>query len=188
MNRTLLIGLSVLLSPLVADQATAQTACPPQGDWHQSFHYDYYRNKMWPMPFRSADTRSVLDYFEVQRNNGWRLNNTLGQSMYNSDGTLTDSGRAHIHWIVFRAPQNRRVVFVLEGTDQAETAKRVEATQLAISEFIPVGQLPPIYLTNQEAPGSSGTYQTAVHRALTTSVPNPRLSNSANSGGGTSGN
>ncbi|MEM8736490.1 MAG: hypothetical protein AAGG44_19830 [Planctomycetota bacterium] len=142
----------------------------------QNFWYDYYRNKAWPMPFRAQDTSAVLSYFEVQRNNGWKLNNTLGGSMFDPGScALNDSGRAHVKWIVKRSPMDRRVVFVLEGKNAEETAKRIESTQIAISQILPTGELPAIYLTDQDAPGSSGAYQTAVSRAIINSAPAPRL-------------
>jgi hypothetical protein len=142
----------------------------------RSCHYDFYRNTRWPAPFRAMDTSSVLSYFEVQRNNGWKLHNTLGTAMFDPNThLLTDSGRAHLRWIVTNAPQERRVIFVLQGTDQQETAQRIESTQLAVSEMVPVGPLPKIYLTDTDSPGSSGVYQTAIVRSMTNSVPAPRL-------------
>lgn len=158
--------------------STASAQYPEEGEqsFIQRFRTDYYRNKMWPIPFRQDDARSTLSYFDLQRDNGWKLHNTIGASMFNAKtGQLTDSGVAHVRWIVARAPQARRVVFVLQGDSQRITASRVESTQLAISQLVPVGPLPQIYLTDRDAPGSSGDYQTAVYRALTTSVPNPRL-------------
>lgn len=144
---------------------------------------DYYRNKMWPMPFQTQDTRSVMSYFDAQRNKGWQLHNTVGTAMYQpGTGQLTNSGMAHLHWIVNQAPQQRRTVFILQAETAEETAARVEATQLAISKLVPVGPLPQLYLTNREAPGSSGLYQTSINRAMTTSVPSPRLSNSGGGG------
>ncbi|HBE70655.1 MAG TPA: hypothetical protein DDW52_21125 [Planctomycetaceae bacterium] len=145
---------------------------------------DYYRNKMWPVPFRAQDTRSVMSYFDAQRNKGWQLHNTVGTAMYQpGTGQLTNSGLAHLHWIVNKAPQQRRTVFILQAETAEETAARVESTQLAISKLVPVGPLPQLYLTNREAPGSSGLYQTSINRAMTTSVPSPRLGQS--SAGGT---
>ncbi len=153
---------------------------------------DYYRNKMWPTPFRAMDTMSVLNTFEQQRNNGWRLHNTIGTSMYDpGTNCLTAAGRAHVNWILTQAPQSRRVVFVLQGENQQQTAARVESTQLAVSELVPVGPLPAIYLTDRESYGSSGVYQTAIHRAMVASVPSPRLTTTspagASSGGSASG-
>jgi hypothetical protein len=137
---------------------------------------DHWRNNLWPMPFRAEDSIAVTNVFDIQRNNGWRLYNTLGTPMFDPvTNRLTDAGRAHLRWIMTYAPQSRRVVFVLKGDDAAKTAHRVESTQLAISELVPVGSLPPIYLTDVESMGSSGVYQTAVYRAMVSSVPSPRL-------------
>ncbi len=160
--------------------SVAMAQCPPTEG--SSCKYDYYRNKMWPAPFTALDTNSVVAIFDQQRSNGWRLHNTLSSSMFDSNtNCLTEAGRAHVKWIVTQAPQNRRVVFVLQDSNQQLTATRVESTQLAISELVPVGPLPQIYLTDREPFGSSGVYQTAIHRAMATSVPSPRLSKSANS-------
>lgn len=152
------------------------TAQAQQPSHVQAAKVDRWRNTMWPLPFRAEDTVAVTNVFDVQRNNGWRLYNTLGTPMFDSEtNRLTDAGKAHIRWIMTYAPANRRVVFVLKGDDAAKTAYRVESTQLAISEMVPTGQLPPIYLTDVESKGSSGTYQTAVVRAMVSSVPEPRL-------------
>lgn len=190
-NWTLLAGSAVLcasLSNIAAAQHHGQTECYEDRVHVQKFWYDYYRNKAWPQPFRAMDTSSVVSYFEVQRNNGWRLHNTLGNAMFDVDtGALNDAGQAHVEWIVKRAPRERQVVFVLEGKDKQETANRIEAAQVAISRLIPTGSLPPIYLTDEDAPGSSGAYQTAINRALNTSVPQPRLPVSPASVGGYTG-
>ena len=157
--------------------------CPPSSN--SSCTYDYYRNKMWPAPFTAADTNSVTSIFDQQRSNGWRLHNTLSTAMFDpKTHCLTDAGKAHVKWIVTHAPQARRVVFVLQDADQQLTATRVESTQLAISEVVPVGPLPQIYLTDREPLGSSGVYQTAIHRAMATSVPAPRLTSASGSSSG----
>lgn len=176
MSRTIVLTASLCIVGVLGLSASAQQYCADSGDLAQQSRYDYYRNKMWPLPFRSQDTRAVLDYFAVQRNNGWRLHNTIGASMFDpTTQQLTDSGRAQVRWIVTRAPLDRRVVFVLQGDAPNQTAARVESTQLAISELIPVGPLPQIYVTDEDSPGSSGAYQTAILRAMQTSVPPPRL-------------
>lgn len=164
---------------------SASEKCPPSSN--SSCTYDYYRNRMWPAPFTAADTNSVTAIFDQQRSNGWRLHNTLSTAMFDPrTNCLTDAGKAHVKWIVTNAPQSRRVVFVLQDADQSTTSARVESTQLAISEVLPVGPLPQIYLTDREPSGSSGVYQTAVHRAMANSVPSPRLtsSNGSSSGSG----
>lgn len=176
MRQTLILTVSLCTMGLLGASAPAQEYCPDPHAGGNGFHHDYYRNKMWPLPFRAMDTRSVLDHFAVQRDNGWKLQNTVGASMFDPiTQQLTESGKAHVRWVVTRAPQDRRVVFVLQGAAPEQTAKRVESTQLAISEIIPVGALPPLYVTDQDAPGSSGVYQTAITRAMATSIPAPRL-------------
>ena len=176
MRRTLILTVCLCTTGVFGASASAQEYCASGTVSESGFHHDYYRNKMWPLPFRAMDTRSVLDHFAVQRNNGWKLQNTVGASMFDSTTQqLTESGKAHVRWIVTRAPQDRRVVFVLQGAGPEQTATRVESTQLAISEMIPVGALPQMYVTDQDAPGSSGVYQTAITRAMATSLPAPRL-------------
>ncbi len=181
MSRRYVLGITLGAMLVASGTVSAQQACPEGMTRSQSFHYDYYRNKEWPKPFRAMDTTGVLNYFEVQRNNGWKMHNTLGNAMFDPNThALTDSGVNHMQWIITQAPQDRRVVFVLVGTDQQETARRVESTQLAISKMVPVGPLPTIYLTDRDAPGSSGVYQTAINRAMTSSVPAPRLPAASN--------
>lgn len=181
MSRFNVFGLALGAVVLFTSTASAQSARPAGMSHSQSFRYDYYRNKNWPRPFRATDSGAVLNYFEVQRNNGWKMQNTLGHAMFDpTTNSLTDSGRNHMRWIISQAPQDRRVVFVLVGNDQQETALRVESAQMAISEMVPVGPLPTIYLTDRDAPGSSGAYQTAVVGAMNSSVPPPRLPAMAN--------
>lgn len=188
MRRILLPVLTLAFASLFVSEVVAQAPVHNPG-CHERFHLDFYRNKRWPQPFRQMDTIAVMNFFEVQRNNGWTLHNTLGAAMYDpATHTLTDSGVAHVRWIVSRAPQNRRVLFVLQGDTQEQTAKRVESAQIAVSRFVPTGPLPKIYITDIDAPGSSGAYQTAIVRAMTDSVPAPRLpSGSGGAGAGGTG-
>lgn len=169
-----LLGLAC--SPVVAQEPVSKK---------QSFWTDYHRNNLWPNPFRAEDTIAVQTAFDIQRNNGWRLYNTLGNPMFEpGQQKLTDAGKTHIRWILTQAPAGRRVIFVLKGTSAEETAQRIESTQLAVSEILPVGTLPPIYVTDTAPTPSSGVYQTAIHRAMVESTPSPRLAPQS-SGGGT---
>ncbi len=184
--RKLLSAVMLTVCSISSGAVVAQEYCDANDKFCGRIKYDYYRNKMWPTPFRAADTRSVMSFFNTQANIGWRLHNTVGEAMYQvQTGQLTDSGKAHVKWIVTRAPQERRIVFVKKGVNQKQTAARVEATQVAISEYVPTGQLPQIYLTDRESPGSSGAYHAAINRAMNASVPNPRLevSDAASAGG-----
>ncbi len=136
----------------------------------------YYRNTRWPSPFKLQDINAVSSYFAVQRENGWKMHNTLGHILFDAQtNCLTDAGKNHIRSILGDNPLDRRTVFVLQGQTPKQTAERIESVQLAISALIPAGDLPAIYVTDRDAPGSSGAYQTAVTRAMMTSIPAPRL-------------
>jgi hypothetical protein len=155
------------------------------GSQPSKFWTTFYRNTRWPMPFRAQDVNAVTSFFEIQRENGWKLHNTVGHAYFDTHTQqLTDAGRNHIQSILSDNPMERRVVFVLQGMTPDQTARRVESAQLAISALVPTGELPPIYLTDRDSPGSSGAYQTAVTRAMMTSMPAPRLPSLNNGQGG----
>lgn len=157
------------------------------GQQQSAFWTSYYRNARWPTPFRAQDVNAVTSYFDVQRENGWRLHNTVGHVLFDpATGQLTDAGKNHIVSILNDNPVDRRAIFVLQGENAKQTAQRVESTQLAVSQMLPVGDLPPIYVTDRDAPGSSGAYQTAVMRAMVSSMPKPRLPEVQLSGAGSS--
>lgn len=188
MRYKLLLSLSILASAICGGQTFGQQCTQANCEEPSMWHYIYYRNTRWPEPFRAQDTMAVLQMFEAQRNNGWKLQNTIGQAMFDARTCqLTDAGEAHIRWILTQAPLDRRSVFVFQADDQATTAKRVEAVQLVISKMIPVGQLPPVYLTDRDAPTSPGSYQTTLQRALSNSIPSPRLTSQGSSGSSGSG-
>ncbi len=138
-------------------------------------HIDYARNNCWPQPFRGADANSVVAPFEVMRNNGWRENNTLGTALFSQQNELSEAGQLKIEWILTQAPQNYRVLYVKTGRTSEETARRVEIVQIAVSQMITSGPLPPIMITETEPSISSGSYQTLLHRAIVKTTPVPRL-------------
>lgn len=167
---------SAILALGIASLAFGSAIGQEHGGHIASCKTDYLRNKLWPTPFRSQDAIAVQTMLDIQRSNGWRLYNTLGTPMFDPNkNCLTDAGKAHIRWVLNNAPASRRVIFVLRGSSEQQTAQRVEATQLAISELIPTGTLPQIYLTDVEPVSSSGVYQTAIHRAMVESMPAPKL-------------
>jgi hypothetical protein len=153
-----------------------------------AFWTSFYRNTRWPMPFRAQDVSSVTTYFDIQRENGWRLHNTVGSGMFDQQSNcLTQAGKNHVQSILRDNPSDRKAVFVLQGRTQQQTAARVQSTELAISEMIPVGDLPPVYITDRDAPGSSGAYQASVMAQMKASIPIPRLTSSNQASGSSSG-
>jgi len=156
--------------------ATGQCGCAACTQQPSECWTIFYRNTRWPSPFKLQDIDSVTSYFAVQRENGWKMHNTVGHVLFDpKSDCLTEAGKNHIRSILTDNPADRRVVFVLQGQSPQQTSQRIESVQLAISELVPTGDLPPIYVTDRDAPGSSGAYQTAVTRAMMTSLPAPRL-------------
>lgn len=97
---------------------------------------------------------------------------------------LTQAGKNHVQSILRDNPSDHKVVYVLQGPTQKHTSARVESTELAISELIPVGDLPPVFVTDRDAPGSSGSYQTLVMQAMKASTPVPRVPPAAGAAAG----
>jgi uncharacterized membrane protein YgcG len=159
-----------------------------QADWCEFWYrnkVDFNRNNAWPEPFQSADRAVTRDYWRLQVNNGWRLQNTVGVWFYEEGtGDLNRAGDLKIKQIVTQNPVHRRTVFVLAGETQAITAKRVEAVQRAVSKYVPEGPLPQILLTDVDVLGGSGDYFDHIANAYRQSIPAPRLQGS---GGGSSG-
>ena len=151
---------------------TAQAGWP---ELMHEMHVDKLRNNAWPQPFRSMDARSVASPLELQKNNGWRSFNTVGSMFFTEDNQLTDAGEMKVSMTLSRAPSGRQVLFVLKGNTPEATAQRVEAVQLAVSELIPVGPLPQIMITDQDAEATSGEMQTAINRGMARTMPVPRL-------------
>jgi uncharacterized membrane protein YgcG len=174
--------------------ATLALTSATQADWY-SFCYrnkvDFRRNGAWPEPFQSADRALAREYWNIQVNNGWRLQNTVGNCFYEEGSNdLTRAGELKIKQIVTQNPVHRRTVFVLMAETQAVTAKRVDAVQRAVSKYVPEGPLPQILLTDSDVEGGSGDYFDQISNAYRQSIPAPRLDGGGgggSSGGGSSG-
>jgi hypothetical protein len=147
------------------------------GQHHQDNKTIAARNINWPQPFRGADAEAVVAPFEVMRNNGWREHNTLGSRLFAQDNSLCEAGALKVQWIVTQAPLSYRAIYVKSGPTQEITNARVESVQLAVSQLVPSGPLPQIFVIDLEPTTSSGAYQTLVHRALIKTTPTPRLQN-----------
>ena len=175
--------------------ATLAVHTSAQAGWHEFWYrskVDFNRNSAWPEPFQSADRSLTREYWSIQVNNGWRLQNTVGNLFYEEGSNeLTRAGELKIKQIVTQNPVHRRTVFVLMADTQAVTSKRVEAVQRAVSKYVPEGPLPQILLTDSDVEGGSGEYFDQISNAYRRSIPAPRLegggSGGGSSGGGSSG-
>lgn len=142
---------------------------------HDQFHTGTLRNNAWPLPFRGMDATAVTLPFEAQKNNGWRQFNTIGSAFFTSECALTEAGMNKVAVTLNKTPSNRRAIFVLKGETPAETNSRVEAVQLAVSQMIPVGPLPEIFVTDRDNVAVSGEQQTLINRGMTKTMPAPQL-------------
>ena len=161
--------------------STSVAVISPEQTWagwpefKQEAHIDRLRNNAWPQPFRGQDANSTNAPFEVMRANGWREFNTLSDAFFDRSNQLTDAGLLKLQQVITQSPPNRKAVFVLKQDSAEETATRLEAVEVAVSGMLPIGDLPPIYVTDISPSTSSGAYQTTVNRALVKTTPTPRL-------------
>jgi hypothetical protein len=162
-------------------------------DWHEFWHrvgVDFHRNNAWPEPFSSADRVIGREYFRLQANNGWRMQNTIGHWFFNDDtNQLNEAGEIKLRQVATQSPVHRRTVFVLMGPTPDVTAKRVESVQQSLAKMLPEGPVPQVLLTDVELEGGSGVYYDKIQSAYNQSIPAPRLTSggSGGSGGGSGG-
>lgn len=166
---------SLKLLSLICVMSGPSMATAGWPEFKRECHTDKLRNNAWPQPFRAIDAQSVVAPFEVMKANGWREFNTLSSGFFDGSNQLTDSGQLKLKQVIVQSPPNRRAIYVLKGSTPEQTAVRVEAVEVAVSSIVPVGELPPIFVTDIEPATSSGAYQTMVNRALIRTTPTPRL-------------
>lgn len=149
-------------------------------DWHSFWHgvnVDYQRNNNWPHPFREAAAAQTRMPFEVQRNNGWQLHNTLSHGQFRvGDGQLSYAGQTQLQNIVTVVPAEQRTVYVVRGTNQAETDARLASVRSSLERLRTEGGTSPQVLLIDRAPATnSGELASAVNRAWFKVLPKPQL-------------
>jgi hypothetical protein len=166
------------------------SAASAKADWHEFWHrvgVDFHRNNAWPEPFQSADRQITREYFRIQVNNGWRMQNTIGNWFFDEEThQLNQAGEIKLRQVATQSPVHRRTVFVLMGSSSDITARRVDSVQQTLARILPDGPIPQVLLTDVDLEGGSGEYFDRVNSAYNSSTPSPRLS-SGGSGGGTGG-
>lgn len=171
----------------------AATLCVSQASagWHEFWHrfgLDYARNAAYPEPFNTADKQLVRQHFEITEANGWRLQNTVGDYLFDEHtNTLNRAGQIKINWILKNAPMHRRAVFVLKGDSPLATQQRVAAVQEYLAQTVTDQPLPPVSLTEHEVEGVPGEYMNEVSKKYWETVPPPRLPAASTGGSGSSG-
>lgn len=137
---------------LVVFAAVTLSVIPLSADWFCDFctsvARDTKRRNCWPAPFVCPDRQAVRASFAVMVNNGWRRQNLIGNSYFDSlTGELTEAGRLKIHWVIFEAPEQHREIYVHVGQSNDETQARMAAVTAYASSLAPQGQMPSIMQT-----------------------------------------
>jgi hypothetical protein len=129
----------------------AAQAGPPDA-WHDFWHgvkRDFHRNNCWPDPFVYPDRAALHNTFSLQVQNGWKLQNLMGDYHFDSETQqLTSAGKEKVRWIMTQAPEQFRTVFVQRDADSEKTAIRVDAVQQYAAKLAPKGNLPPVVESN----------------------------------------
>ena len=166
----------VILTAWVGVSICLSTGVASAGDFWHRVHVDYHRNTCWPYPFVYQDRDAVRTPFAIMADNGWRLENTLPDELFDPENqTLSRAGERKVRWIATQAPTNRRVVFVPRGTNEEITSARVEAVQNYLSTMSLRGPGPQVFVTDILPASTSGDYFYQVDKKAEASLPEPRL-------------
>jgi len=161
-------------------------ASDASADWHgfwHSVHVDYQRNNAWPQPFTDDSVRQTVAPFEVMKQNGWRLHNTIGNELFrDGDGALLAAGNNRVNWIATQAPADRRVVYVLRGRTPAETDARLASVRDTLSRVQTNGPAPQLMITEIEPNTASGAWAVQINRGWLEAQPAPKLPSVSSTG------
>lgn len=150
--------------------------------WHK-IAVGHHRNNAWPEPFVEADAIQVNAPFEIQKRNGWRLNNTIGHELFrDADSGMKVAGQQKIGWIATQAPQSHREIHVLRGNSEEETRKRVASVREALAFYGPSAESVNVYVTNVPPPTYNGAWATSVNREWMENLPAPKLPSTSAAG------
>jgi hypothetical protein len=163
---------------MVAILVICVTASPADAGWHEfwrGFKRDFHRSNAYPEPFRYADREAQKAPFRAMIENGWRTENTLTESLFTPENSLTRAGEKKVHWIVTQSPENRRSVYVISANSRQVTEARLDSVQRYITRVVPEGALPRVVVTTRIPRGGSGDFLNEMHKKYRDSLPAPQL-------------
>jgi len=182
MQVRLILSIALVMAGMLSCLNTAESGNKWNAFWKRS-HGDFHQHRVWPRPFVRLDRESTQRPFEMMKNSGWRLHNTIYDPLFEEHTQeLTDAGRLLVHWIVTQAPLNRRTVFIYRGTVYEQTQKRVASVTAAIRQVDIADSKPVVVITDVLPPDGSGEYYDAVERKFQESIPAPVLPNNTGNG------
>jgi hypothetical protein len=155
------------------------------GEIWDRFTLDTARNAAWPEPFRSQDREALRAPFAIMKDNGWRYETTIPESLFNLEThDLNKAGEIKVRRILTYAPPHRRTLFVQRGSNDRITSLRVEAVKHFVGELNLRGVNPEVLVTDIEPTNTSGEYFDQIDKKARGSIGDPRLPSAAGSGGG----
>lgn len=155
--------------------------CGPSEPCCHRYHTAHY----WPDPYRWQDRVSVRTHFAMQANAGWMTNTTLYDQHFDPETQeLNEAGRVHLKWILLYAPPQRRVPWVQAGDTPQINETRLASTQAEAAAMVGMN-CAPISLRICQAYGGGAQEVDLIRRAYLSSLPNPRISYTPQSGSST---
>jgi hypothetical protein len=160
-----------------SNNAAVESAPEPKPEsWWQRFKRDYHRNHCWPEPFIADDRVAVIQPFQIMADNAWQRQNLLCDYHFvEGKAELNSAGLYQLRWIVTKAPNQRKAVFVERTASNAATVGRIAAVQNAMMRMNPNAPPLPVYESNLGGGYWQGEDADAVLRDSAKTRPEPRL-------------
>lgn len=95
----------------------------------------YARNQAWPKPFSCASRQLYHNIWRPMYDAGWEDQCILTSTHFDENGELTKYGQHQISGMMMNMPKNRRIIFIQDTADQAETQSRVAKVQNVIQNW-----------------------------------------------------
>lgn len=145
------------------------------GFWDR-VHLDWHRNNAWPEPFSQADRRATLAPIEQMVENGWELQNTITNELFDSETQeLTAAGEVKVRKTLTEMPLRRRMVFVQKGRTAEITQRRLKSVEKAAEPVVGEAATGMIFVTNMTPQRQSGDHYQRMKAQYQESTPSPRL-------------
>lgn len=139
-------------------------------------HLGWQRNNAWPTPFSLIDRKATCNPFVAMATKGWQRHSTI--TNYHFDQVtqqLTESGQLKVHEILETNPLEHRVVVMVRGRNDQETASRRISINEVAMRGIRKGQPPHIMEVDVEPRAWPAVEIEAIGKQYEVTIPEPRL-------------
>jgi hypothetical protein len=171
MRRIGLLALAGLIGVLFSTAAQAQ--------WLEEFCDHVAKTTMrvncWPKPHIYADREAVRTPIAIMVANGRVRQNTLSEYYFAPGGTLTESGRRKVRWILTQSAFVDRTIFVYQSPDSIETAAQIASVREEIKRIQPENKDPRVVVTNVRPVGWPAERVGRIGAKFNESLPTPTL-------------